>query len=94
MFDKKEKLEQRYLILSFYAVFVLISSFFFNSPSEIFEGMKLIITSPSVVLTDYMELANIGSALFNSGLMMLIVLTILKINKAEIVGPILAAFLP
>ena len=92
MFNSKDKTDRRYLILFSYALVVLISSFFFNSPGEIFLGMKKIVISPSLVLTDYMELINIGSALFNSGLMMMIVLLILRINKAEIVGPILAAF--
>ena len=80
-----------YRILLTYSLIVFLSSFLFNTPSEIIVGMKTIITSPSIILTDYMEIANIGAALFNGGLLMLIILGIIKLNKVIINGPIIAA---
>lgn len=81
----------KYLIIMIYALVIILASLFFNTPREIMIGMKKIILAPSIILTDYMEVANIGAALFNSGLLMLIVLGIIKLNKVDISGPILAA---
>lgn len=78
-------------ILLVYASIVLLSSFFFNTPKEIILGMKKIIITPSIILTDYMEVANIGAALFNSGLIMFIALWIAKLNKINASGPVMAA---
>lgn len=72
-------------------MFILLSSFLFNTPRDIIMGMKKIILSPSILLTDYMKLANIGSALFNSSLLMLISLIIARINKISMKGPVIAA---
>lgn len=81
----------KFSILMFYAVFITISGFFFNSPSEIIEGMKTIILAPSILITDYIELANLGAAFFNSGLLMIISMIIVKINKVHISGPVVAS---
>lgn len=81
----------RHLIVLIYGLSIFGASFFFNTPKEIIMGMKEIILAPSIILTDYMEVANIGAALFNSGLLMLIVLGIIKISKVDINGPIMAA---
>ena len=80
-----------YRILLTYSLIVFLSSFLFNTPSEIIVGMKTIITSPSIILTDYMEIATIGAALFNGGLLMLVILGIIKLNRVTINGPIIAA---
>lgn len=80
----------KYIIVSFYALIIFLSSFFFNTPKEILLGMKTIILAPSILITDYMELANIGAALFNSGLIMIVAITIAKNNKVNMSGPILA----
>lgn len=81
----------KYAVLLFYAVFMFLSSFFFNRPSEIMEGMKIIILSPSILITDYIELANMGAAFFNSGLLMITAIVIAKINKMHMSGPVVAA---
>ena len=80
----------RYLIISLYVVIILLSAFLFNTPKEIILGMKKIVLAPSILLTDYMELANIGAALFNSGLIMLIAIMIGKYNNVNMSGPIVA----
>lgn len=80
----------KYLIMILYISIILLSSLLFNTPSEIIMGMKKIVLSPSILLTDYMELANIGAALFNSGLIMLIAMGIAKLNHVHMSGPIVA----
>jgi len=80
----------KYLIITLYAVIIFLSSLFFNTPQEILLGMKKIILAPSILITDYMELANVGAAFFNSGLIMIVAITLAKINKVNMSGPIVA----
>lgn len=80
----------KYLIVTLYALIIFLSSVFFNTPQEILLGMKKIVLAPSILITDYMELANIGAALFNSGLLMIITIIIAKYNKVNMSGPIVA----
>ncbi len=80
-----------YLILLAYILVIMATAFFFNTPREIIMGMKKIILAPSIILTDYMELANIGAAMFNSALLMLVVLGIIKLNDVHVSGPLMAA---
>ncbi len=87
----KEEEKIRYFIVFLYTITILLSSFIFNTPKEIFTGIKTIILAPSILLTDYMALANIGAALFNSSLLMLIAIILGKINKISLTGPIVAA---
>lgn len=87
----KENIKFRIILM--YAIFVFISAFIFNSPAELIIGMKEIILSPSLLLTDYIEVANLGSAFFNSGLLMILMLVIMKLSNAKISGSILAGLL-
>ncbi|SNS42352.1 Protein of unknown function [Anaerovirgula multivorans] len=81
----------KFRVISIYAVFVLISAFIFNSPYEIMTGMMHIIVAPSILITDYMAVGNIGAALFNSGILMLLAIFITKKCKVNMNGPIIAA---
>lgn len=83
--------EVKYKVLFLYSSIILLSAFLFNTPVEIFEGMKRIVLSPSILLTGYISVGNLGSAFFNSGLLLLIALFITKINKVSISGPIIAS---
>lgn len=69
----------------------MFSSVFFNSPLEILTGMKQILIAQSILISDYMAIANPGAAIFNSGLLMLIAVVISKVNKVNINGTIIAA---
>lgn len=83
--------DTKYKVIALYALAVLLLGFFFNSPLEIARGMWRILTSSSILLTDYMEIANIGSAFFNSGLMMLIAILLARKTRAHMNGYIIAA---
>ena len=50
-------------------------------------------TSPSNLITDYMKLTNIGATLVNSGLTTLLTVFLLKVEKVELTGPIIAGLL-
>ncbi|HSR03537.1 MAG TPA: DUF1576 domain-containing protein [Proteiniclasticum sp.] len=84
-----EKHRSRYLI--FVSLLTLFTGFLFNTPSEIFTGLGRIITSSSILLTDYMMVGNIGSAFVNSGLLMLIAIYIASRSNTSVSGPLVAA---
>lgn len=83
--------KQKFRIMLYFAILTLVAAFFFNSPVEIYQALWRIIMSPSILLTDYMVVGNIGSAFFNSGLLMLITILITRRNKVVFSGPIVAA---
>lgn len=62
------KLHEPYIImLAIYAIFIA-AAFVFDSPADIFEGITKIVTSRSVLLTDYIGVGGIGATLVNSAL--------------------------
>ena len=85
--DEKTK----YIIISMYAIIILLTSFLFNTPYEILEGMKDIILSPSTLVSDYFVVGNLGAAIFNSSLIMIITIVLAIFNKIKLKGPIIAA---
>ncbi|RQD67952.1 MAG: DUF1576 domain-containing protein [Tindallia sp. MSAO_Bac2] len=74
-----------------FAVLLLISSLFFNSPSEIIRGMGSIMVAPSILVTDYMVVGNIGASFFNAGILMLISIYLAHKNGVNMNGPVMAA---
>lgn len=80
----------KYIVILAYSVFILLSSLAFNSPSEILVGLQKIILSPSILLTDYIAISNIGATLFNSGLLMLLVILVARCSKINMNGPVIA----
>lgn len=69
----------------------MFSSLFFNNPKEIIFGMKNIILSESILLSDYMAVANPGTAFFNSGLLMLLAIIISQKSMVNMNGTVIAA---
>ncbi|KAB3534110.1 DUF1576 domain-containing protein [Alkaliphilus pronyensis] len=84
------KEETKYKIMFTFGVFVLLSSLLFNSPSEIYSGLLNILLDPSILVSDYMAIGNIGAALFNSGALIIIAIVIAKINRVDMNGTTLA----
>lgn len=70
----------------------LIMAFYLASPLEILEGMKLIIVTRDVLITDYFRLAGYGIAFFNSAMMMILVMCLVHYLKLPFTGLTLAAF--
>lgn len=54
-------------------------------------GMTAIVLSPSILLTDFIAIGNLGSAFFNSGLLMVISIFIARYNKINMNGTLIAA---
>jgi len=63
------------------------------SRTQIFQELTTIVLSPSYLLTDYMALAGVGGAFFNSGLLMLLFTLLLWILKINPSGASIAAIL-
>ena len=83
--------DTKYKVITMYAAIILFTGFFFNTPLEILKGMGTVLTSSSILLTDYMEIANIGTAFFNSGLMMLGSIFLARKTRAHMNGYLIAA---
>ena len=90
-----EELSERlkYGLLAGFALLMGGVAFLFNSPREIYEGNLTILASPANLLTDYMALTNVGSALFNVSLMTLQAIWIVRMADAKINGPVIAGIL-
>ena len=57
-----------YIVLSILYLFFIIFAFCFYTQSEILNGLKEIILSPDILITDYMHVGGIGAALVNASL--------------------------
>ena len=68
-----------YVTLSILYLFFIVFAFCLDSPSEIFHGLKSIILSSDILITDYMEVGGIGAALVNAALTSLLSLFLLII---------------
>ncbi|SDI56129.1 DUF1576 domain-containing protein [Proteiniclasticum ruminis] len=84
-----QKTREQFLYLT--VLFTFVTGFFFNGPLEILEGLYRIHTSTSILLSDYMEIGNIGSAFVNSALLMLLSVIMAKKSKTTVGGPLIAA---
>ena len=80
-----------YAHMAIFFSFLAIASFFFDSPAQIAAGMQRILFSPSNLLTDYMEIAGVGAALFNSGMIGLMSLLLLRVTDVEMDGAAIAS---
>ncbi len=85
--DEKTK----YAIMAALAAILLLSSLMFNHPMEIVRGMINIVLAPSILVTDYMVVGNIGASFFNAGVLMFVAIFLAKSNDVEMNGPVIAA---
>ena len=79
------------LLIVIFSVSMLCIAFIVNSPLEVLTGELEIITSPSILITDYMAYANPGAAFFNAGLVTLIGLGLAWMIRARFNGYLLSA---
>ena len=79
------------LLMSLFGGAMIVMAFFTNTPAEVFRGEFEILTSPSILITDYIAYANLGAALFNAGLVTLIGLGLAWIIRARFNGYLLSA---
>ena len=83
--------QDKYKIIYIYSVLIILMGFFMSPFQEIIEGILKIVTSPSLLITDYFKLGGIGAAFINSGILMLASVYIGQISKTKMSGPLIAA---
>ncbi|NCB42110.1 MAG: DUF1576 domain-containing protein [Clostridia bacterium] len=76
-----------------FCIFLFLVAFIYDRPKEIWEGLVIITTSPSNLLTDYIEIGGIGAAFFNSGIITLASTLLLKKNRVELSGIAIAGLI-
>ena len=81
----------KYGFLLSLALFFASLAFLFNTPQEIITGQITILTSPANLTTDYFALSNVGATLFNSALLTAHSIGIIRLTRAKVNGPIIAA---
>ncbi|MDC7955257.1 DUF1576 domain-containing protein [Fusobacterium simiae] len=74
------------LILIFFIIYVI------NEHENIFLGMYKIITSPAILVTDFIHVGGIGAAFFNAILIFSFNFFLVKLFKVKITGITIAAF--
>lgn len=87
----KKELYQPYRIMLIIYAFMLFTAFLLDTPKEILSGLFRILTSRSLLVTDYMELGGIGATLVNAVLvgtvsLYMLIFTGVKPNGATIMA--------
>ena len=78
------------LFILIFSITQIILAFTIESPAHIFSGEWLILTSPGILITDFIELSNLGAAFFNVGVTTLMGLALAWIVKARFNGFLLS----
>ena len=73
-----------YRWLFVYAFMFIVVAFAVARPAELFEGLKVIVFSCDILITDYLELAGVGPTFANVGLVMIITAALMYANKMPI----------
>ncbi|MDO5725210.1 MAG: DUF1576 domain-containing protein [Tissierellia bacterium] len=92
-FDFTSGSKIKYRLMYAFCAYLIVAALIFNSPKEILNGLKIITTASDNLITDYMELANIGAALFNSAILTMIHLSVMKYLKVNLDSLNIAALL-
>jgi len=79
------------LLVGVFGVSMIVIAFLVNTPMEVLAGELSIITSPSILITDYIAYANLGGAFFNAGLVTLMGLGLAWLIRARFNGYLLSA---
>lgn len=65
---------------------LVLFGFFQDTPAEIFQGMRIILTREDVLITDYIAIAGMGAAFVNAGLVTIISVLLLKLVRDPVNG--------
>ncbi len=85
--------ETNLFILGFFPVILVIISFIFSSPKELFKGLLDLILFPDVLLVDYLEVVGLFPTLLNVGLTTIATLALVYIFKVPLNGPLISAII-
>lgn len=91
IFIKTKKLYSPYVVLSVIYIFFIFAAFVIDTPINIIYGLKNIILSPDILISDYVEIGGVGASLLNSALtsilsMILLIIIGVKPNGSTIMS--------
>lgn len=69
--------KQKFLLLSVIPVYFILAGLFFQTPSQILDGILTIIAEPDFLITDYFLIGGVGAAFINAGTLTLMSILIL-----------------
>ncbi len=81
------------MILGFLPLVLIVMSFFLEPVKDVFLGLIDIITTPDVLLQDYIATSGAGGAFLNAGLLGLICVYIVKKLNVNITGTVISSIL-
>ena len=80
---KRPLCRQIYPLALGYCALLTILALILDGPARIWAGLPIILTSQSVLITDYVALGGVGAALVNSALVVLSSLVVLRLAGSE-----------
>lgn len=80
----------KYLEFYIFSILLMVFALFLDSPIQIYQGLVKILTSPSILVSDYMQIGGVGASFMNAGFMLLISLIIAEKSGAAITGALIA----
>lgn len=89
--NKQLKKDTQYSIMQILPFIMIVLSFCYSPPMGIIKGMRTIVLANDVFATDYTQIANIGAGLFNSGILVMINIYILRKLDMKLNGMIISA---
>lgn len=73
----RKKIYKPYKILMILYIFMILFGFIVSKPTEIFNGLKNILLTPDILVTDYIQVGGIGAGIINSALTSLLCMLLL-----------------
>ena len=88
---KKSRIQSGFLLKPYRVhallfLFYIIYGFILSSPAQVADGLIIILTSPNTLVTDYIEIAGLGAALVNSGIMGLLAIGVMSYIRHRPLG--------
>jgi hypothetical protein len=74
-------------------IVLLILPFLVDDSKSIFDGSLAILTHPSLLISDYLRIGGLGASLLNLALLMVMNVTLIRLLKLKLNGPIFAGLL-
>lgn len=96
MIEKKKSWWTGKELMLFMVISILVclaAAFFTGTPSEIIQGMKIILISRDALITDYFALAGYGATFFNAALVLALGVFMVYVQKVSYTGLTVAALL-
>lgn len=81
----------KYRLVFAFSLILIGMGVLLDPPLTILKGLWTISISSSVLITDYIQIAGLGAAFVNSGLLTLLSVLLAKFNKVRMSGPLIAA---